>query len=128
MEFYELNHMYKLSNWLLMKEGISVRGNELYRQNKGILEKLYISLMPPMTPIVGNKDSLIISLKKYVFTDEQKNEMQQFKERKELLRNHELRRQRIEKLSSGPRPYEYKTQIAIDFFEEDDRKLKLNFV
>jgi hypothetical protein len=72
MEIYELDHMYKLSNWLYMKEGINIRGNELYRQNKGILEKLYISLMPPMTPIVGNKDSLIICLKKYVFTDEQK--------------------------------------------------------
>jgi len=121
MALNELRHMYVLSDWFFMKENIRIKGNELYRQKKEILTKLCSSL--PMMPTTGTKDSLIVALKNYVFSDAQLNEMLLFTEKKRMLRQHEARRARIEAIASGPRPYEYRTQIAIDFFEEDDAKL-----
>ena len=111
--------MYTLSDWLLMKEKIRIKGNELYRK-KEIILKLCNCL--PMMPTTGTKDSLIVALKNYVFSDEQLQEMIRYKEQEKLQRDHESRRKRIEALKKDPRPYEYITQIAIDFFEEDDVK------
>lgn len=121
MALNELRHMYVLSDWLYMKEKIRVRGNELYRQKKDIILKLCNCL--PMMPTSGTKESLIVALKNYVFSDEQLQEMIRYKEKEKTLRNHESRRMRIEELINGPRPYEYRTQIAIDFFEEDDARI-----
>jgi hypothetical protein len=117
----ELRHMYVLSDWLLMKENIRIRGNELYRQKKDIILKLCNCL--PMMPTSGTKESLIIALKNYIFSNEQLQEMIRYQEQEKSLLNHEFRRRRVETLINGPRPYEYRTQIAIDFFEEDDAKL-----
>jgi len=121
MALVELRHMYVLSDWLLMKGKIRIKGNELYRQKKEIILKLCSYL--PMMPTSGTKESLIVALKNYIFSDEQLQEMIRYQEQEKLIRNHELRKRRVETLINGPRPYEYITQIAIDFFEEDDAKL-----
>jgi hypothetical protein len=114
----ELFHMYKLVDWLKYKDGTVIKGNELYRQNKSILQRLSSYL--PGLPTNGTKEALINGLKTYVFTDEQKAELKEHYKNKEKLRSHEARRVRINMLKNGPRPYEYITQIAIDLFEQDD--------
>jgi len=76
-----------------------------------------------MMPTSGTKESLIFALKNYIFSNEQLQEMIRFQEKEKSLLTHEFRRRRVETLINGPRPYEYRTQIAIDFFNEDDAKL-----
>jgi hypothetical protein len=121
MELYKIHHMYTLSDWLFMKEGLHIKGNELYRQKKSILEKLCETL--PMMSTIGTKNNLITALQNYVFSDEQLNEMKCFQENKNILKRHEQRRIRINELIDTPRPYDLRTHVAIKFFEEDDAKL-----
>jgi hypothetical protein len=75
MEFENFIHMCKLCNWLYMKENIKIKCHELYRQNKPILEKL-CSHLPVLQSSGGTKYTLIHSLKYYIFSDEQIQELQ----------------------------------------------------
>jgi hypothetical protein len=62
---------YELADWLLMKEGVRVAADDLYRQTKPVLSRLCGSLG---LPTEATRAAMIAALKCHEFTEAQRDE------------------------------------------------------
>ena len=122
---FEAFNALRIAEWFAYKTRKSIDG-KVYHQKKSILQEICESL-PDMLPVdpKDTKDVLVNRLKQYVFSAEQMNEMQNFRDLKKRLYEFEGRRRRInEMVLDGPRPYTQLDQMRLDWFSRDEAKLR----
>ena len=87
--FTRFNERY-IAEWYKCKTGEAI--HQIFRQKKEVLRLIYASLpnMPPVDDVT--RDVLVDRLKRYVFSEDEREEMRKFRELKDKLNSHRARR------------------------------------
>lgn len=122
----ELVHERTIVNWFKYKTREVIPG--VYRQNKNILRKICTSL-PNMGTVNDNdtKDVLVNRLKRYMFSEEEKEALQKYRELEVRLKNLESRKRLFETITNGERPYTQFDQWRLDYINEEATNLQEDY-